>query len=141
MPQTPKWIRSSFILLSMVMLLATYLFQRTNWVALFLPSADFHPYVVFILNKTCRLVVNDLACFLLIFALFQDKRYLKLAWWLFLFELLILLPVYFIIKLTLEGDSEISSPLLSQVHRLIVNPMLMILLMLGFFYQRSKNNT
>jgi exosortase F-associated protein len=108
---------------------------------LLLPSAHFHPYVVFILNKTCRLVVNDLACFLLILALFQDRRYLKLAWWLFLFELLVLLPIYFAVKLTLEGDSEISSPLLSQVHRLIVNPMLMILLMAGFFYQRSRKNT
>jgi hypothetical protein len=53
-------------------------------------------------------------------------------------EVFLLLPAYFIVKLTLEGDSEISSPLLSQIHRLIVNPLLMFLLMVGFVYQRVR---
>ena len=95
-----------------------------------------HPNVVFIINKTVRLVVNDLACMLLIFAVFQRKSYLLVAFYVFIFELLILLPVYFAVKLSLEGDSEISSPLLSFVHRLIVNPMLMFVLIAGFVYQR-----
>jgi len=52
-----------------------------------------------------------------------------------MFEFFILLPIYFIMKLSLEGDSEISSPLLSQLHRMIVNPLLMIILILGLVYQ------
>ena len=77
-----------------------------------------------------------MACFLLIYALFRHKSYLRVAFVVFLFEILILLPFYFSIKLYLEGDSEISSPLLSHLHRLIINPTLMILLIVGFFYQR-----
>lgn len=95
-----------------------------------------HPNAIFALNRTARLTLNDLACFLIILAVFREKKYLKLAFFVFLVELMVILPVYLVVKLGLEGDSEISSPLLSQVHRLIVNPMLMILLMAGFLYQR-----
>jgi len=75
---------------------------------------------------------------LLIFAIFREKKYLRVGFYIFLFESLIMLPIYFICKLTLEGTSEISSPLLSQVHRMIINPMLMILTIIAFFYQRFK---
>jgi exosortase F-associated protein len=77
---------------------------------------------------------------MIIWAVFQEQKYVKVAWYVFLIEVLVILPVYFAIKLSLEGDSEISSPLLSQIHRMIVNPMLMFLLMAGFFYQRMKTN-
>src|SRR5690606_25073246 len=105
-------------------------------------TSPWQPNVVFIVNRTVRLILNDLACMLLIFAIFQKRQYLVVAFYVFLFELLILLPVYFTVKLSLEGDSEISSPLLSFIHRLIVNPMLMVVLIGGFFYQRfvTKNS-
>ncbi len=117
----------------MLLLAFVYLFQRHSFWTGF---DGMHPNIIFALNRTARLTLNDLACFLIIFAVFREKKYLKLAFLLFLVELLVILPVYLIAKLGLEGDSEISSPLLSQIHRLIVNPMLMILLMAGFFYQR-----
>ncbi len=82
--------------------------------------------------------MNDASCFLLISALFKERKYVTVAFWVFLFELLVLLPVYFLLKLSIEGDSEMSSPLLSQLHRLIINPTLMLLLMISFFYQRFK---
>jgi exosortase F-associated protein len=74
----------------------------------------------------------------LIYAWFKERKYLTLSFYLFLVEVGLLLPIYFIVKLSLEGDSEISSPLLSQIHRLIVNPLLMFLLMVGFIYQRVR---
>ena len=80
-------------------------------------------------------MVNDIACLLLVAAIFNKPGYLRLSAWIFLTELLVLLPIYFVLKLTLEGDSEISSPLLSQLHRMIVNPLLMIVLIMGFIYQ------
>jgi exosortase F-associated protein len=89
----------------------------------------------FIANRTVRFMLNDVACLLLITAIFNSKKYLALSFWVFLTELFILLPIYFLLKLSLEGDSEISSPLLSQLHRMIVNPLLMIVLIMGFFYQ------
>jgi exosortase F-associated protein len=126
-------LRCCLFLIGTAILAAVYIFQGIN------PSAilrDFHPNAVFIVNRIIRLILNDLACFLIILALFRERKYLILAFWVFLLELLLILPLYLALKLALEGPSEISSPLLSHIHRLIVNPMLMILLIAGFFYQR-----
>ena len=114
------------------MLLMVYLFQRIDFSNLMGIAA---PNLKFVFNRSVRFLVNDIACLLLIASIFNKSSYFKLSAWLFLIELLILLPLYFIVKLSLEGDSEISSPLLSQWHRMIVNPLLMIVLMVGFFYQ------
>lgn len=132
-PQHNFWLRSGLLVTGLFILTAVYIFQRINLADVL---GGFHPNVNFIINRTARLILNDLACFLIIFAIFRESKYLKVAFWVFWGELLIILPVYFAVKLSLEGDSEISSPLLSQVHRLIVNPMLMMLLIAGFFYQR-----
>ena len=127
--------RAGIAAAGVLILVSVYLFQRFDYTSLVATGA-WHPNVVFIVNRTMRLIFNDVACMLLIFAIFQRRQYLVVAFYVFLFELVILLPVYFIIKLSLEGDSEISSPLLSFIHRLIVNPMLMVVLIGGFFYQK-----
>ncbi len=126
------------------MLLTVYLFQRTSYAEvmnLFLPETFqlTNPKSVFIINKTVRLGLNDLGCMIFIYAVFEKRMYLQASFYLFLIELFVLLPVYLIIKLSSEGTSELSSPLLSQIHRLIVNPLLMFLLMVGFVYQRLKS--
>lgn len=128
---------------ALIILAVVYLQQRISYAELInylLPQAleISHANTVFVVNKTIRLILNDLACLMLITTLFPGRIYLKAAFYLFLIELFVMLPVYFIIKLNLEGPSEISSPLLSQVHRLIVNPLLMFLLMIGFLYQRLR---
>ena len=132
-PKRKYWIKVGLLCTGISILAIVYIFQRVNVAAML---GNFHPNVIFAVNRTIRLILNDLACFLIILAVFEEGKYLKIAFWVFLIELLVLLPIYLIVKLTIEGDSEISSPLLSQVHRLIVNPMMMILLMVGFFYQR-----
>lgn len=128
---------------ALLVLILVFVFQRFNYaVALtsFLPEGfrASQPHTVFIVNKTIRLVLNDVACMVLIYAWFKERKYLIISFYLFLAEVFLLLPIYFFVKLTLEGDSEISSPLLSQIHRLIVNPLLMFLLMVGFIYQRVR---
>lgn len=128
---------------ALLVLVLVFVFQRFNYaVALtsFLPEGlqITQPNTIFIINKTIRLVLNDVACMVLIYAWFKERKYLTLSFYLFLVEVFLLLPIYFIVKLSLEGDSEISSPLLSQIHRLIVNPLLMFLLMVGFVYQRVR---
>ena len=132
-PEMPRGKRIAMAGMALIILVLVYLFQQFSYAQVI---GGLHPNVVFIINKTVRLILNDLACMLLIFAVFQRRTYLVVAFYVFLFELLILLPVYFAVKLSLEGDSEISSPLLSFVHRLIVNPMLMFVLIAGFVYQR-----
>lgn len=138
--------RYALIALAMLMLLLVFLFQKVSYAGIvnfILPEnlTINHPYGVFIFNRTIRLIINDGACMLLIWSLFGQMKYLKAAFVVFLIELLILLPLYFVIKLTLEGASEISSPLLSQIHRIIVNPLLMLILILGFYYQKVTSGT
>lgn len=135
--------RSILIGGALLVLVLVFVFQRFNYAAAltsFLPESFrvSHPNTVFIVNKTIRLVLNDVACMVLIYAWFKERKYLTLSFYLFLVEVFLLLPIYFLVKLSLEGDSEISSPLLSQIHRLIVNPLLMFLLMVGFVYQRVR---
>jgi exosortase F-associated protein len=115
-----------------VMLLATFLFQRFDYSAL---AGVQSPAGKFIMNRLARFLLNDAACVLLIIAMFNKKKYLYISFLLFLIELFVLLPLYFGLKLMLEGDSEISSPLLSQMHRMIVNPLLMFVLIMALFYQ------
>jgi exosortase F-associated protein len=126
---------------SIALLVSVYLFQRVSFAAVMnevLPNAlqIIHPNTVFCINKAIRLILNDLACLIFIYAAFQKRVYLKASFYLLLTELLILLPAYLILKLSMEGTSELSSPFLSQIHRLIVNPLLMFLLIMGFVYQR-----
>jgi len=124
-----------------LVLFAVYIFQQFNVAALLcdvMPgqTCPFERNTVFVINRTVRVLLNDAACMVLIFAIFKQKKYLQVAFYVFLFEALVLLPAYFMLKLSLEGDSEISSPLLSQIHRMIVNPTLMIVLIIAFAYQR-----
>ena len=125
--------RISILALSILVLIFVYLFQRLNYYQLVFGEIFYHPYLVFVFNKFVRLTINDTACLMIIYALFYDKAYMKVGVIVQVFEMFLVLPIYFAIKLTLEGDSEISSPLLSQIHRLIVNPMLMLLLIIGFY--------
>lgn len=135
----PGQFRSAILVLAAVSLLVSvYVFQRTNLIG---PDGVFtttsSSNLVFITNRVIRLILNDFACFLLIYAFFRESAYIRVAFFVFLIELLVILPVYLFLKLSLEGDSEISSPLLALIHRLIVNPTLMLLLMAGFVYQKN----
>lgn len=136
MQTSSRWF---FGLLALLVFTLTYLFQRFNTYCFFF-AENCDGYTAFIFNKSLRFILNDAACLLLVKIIFLEPKYVRTAFWLFLIELAVLLPSYFILKLTMEGTSEISSPLLSQFHRLIINPTLMILLMFAFFYQNYVSN-
>lgn len=136
-----RFFRVISLLLGLSMISAVYTLQHDNILKDGLYSLAWHPNAIFIMNKTARLLINDFACLLIIWAVFAEKKYLAIGWYLFVIELVVILPIYFLFKLTLEGDSEISSPLLSQIHRLVVNPVLMFLLIVGFVYQRMRSRT
>lgn len=128
----PLPLRISMVGFAMIALFLVYLFQGFNYVQGINLSAN----STFVANRTIRLILNDSLCMVLIAALFQKRSYLRLAGIIFLIELFLILPAYLMIKLSIEGPSEISSPLLSPIHRMIVNPLLMIILIAGFYYQR-----
>lgn len=123
-----------------------YVFQQVSYAVILngvLPEnlSIHHPNAVFIINRTLRLIINDMACIMLILGLFKEIKYVKVAFLVFCVELFFILPLYFIVKLQLEGPSELSSPLLSQIHRIIVNPLLMIILIIGFYYQKATSGS
>jgi exosortase F-associated protein len=122
-------------------LFLVYLFQRIDYlgaVAKGLGMPEFSETVSFVVNRSTRLIVNDLLCIALVSLFFNDPRFSRLAFWLFVVELLVLLPLYLVIKLGAEGPSEISSPVFQPLHRLIVNPLLMIILIAGMHFQRVR---
>lgn len=131
--------------LALLILVMVYLFQRGSyanvWNQIFPEFLSIKsPNSIFIFNRCVRLILNDLACMVIIWFFFKEPKYLKAAFLVFCIELLVILPVYLVVKLNLEGPSELSSPLLSQIHRIIVNPLLMIILMIGFYYQKVTMN-
>jgi exosortase F-associated protein len=137
---THQHISKAGILISLLLLSCVYVLQHFDYLNTFLSlfgTSPATPVTTFIINKTFRLILNDFLCFGLIYSLFGERKYIRIAFFVFCFELFIILPVYFVFKLALEGTSEISSPLLSQIHRLVVNPMLMLILIIGFYFQRS----
>lgn len=138
-----NWLRIFYILISITILGTIFLFQNYPFAQSLgkLVNVEFSNSTAFIINKTTRVLINDNTAILLIYALFIKKEYVKLAFGVQLVEIFLLLPLYFIFKLSFEGTSEISSPLLAQFHRLIVNPTLMILLIFGFLYQKYKSST
>jgi exosortase F-associated protein len=93
----------------------------------------------FITRKVLRVFCNDLFMLIFIAAWFKDRRVTRLAIAIQVIDGLILLPIYLTIKLSMEGTSEISAPLLSQFHRIIINPTLMILLIPAVYFQRISS--
>lgn len=119
-------------------LLVIYLSQRFDYTGLFVADSTRYPNLSFVLNRVVRLVLNDTICLVLIREFFADSRFTRIGLKVFFVELFVLLPLYLTVKLYTEGPTEISSPLLSPIHRMIVNPLLMIILMVGFYYQKIR---
>ena len=135
--------RITYGLMAVLVLVLMYMLQRLNYSAyifsalsLQLPSENFQ----FIFNRTLRYIINDLSVILLIYVLFQNRSLTRVAFALQVFGLFVILPIYFYFKLSLEGPSEISSPLLSFIHRIVVNPILMLLLIPAFYYQQNLSD-
>lgn len=135
----PKRQKIVLSLIAVLVIILMYLMQRFNYCALVfgiwdleLPSTTFQ----FIFNRTLRYIINDFSVILLIYAIFESKSLIKIAFGLQFIGLFIVLPIYFYFKLSLEGPTELSSPLLSFIHRIVVNPILMLLLIPGYYYQQ-----
>jgi len=131
----------ALLFMACTILVLVYVFQQVSYAGIVngvLPGnlSIQNPNTVFIINRTLRMIINDTACMMLIWGLFKEIKYVKVAFLVFCVELFFILPLYFIVKLKLEGPTELSSPLLSQIHRIIVNPLLMVILIMGFYYQK-----
>lgn len=136
---TGKRFRLSAIALALTGLALIYLFQYTDFLSL-ATGRRFGQEYHFIFNRMTRILVNDSCMLLLIYGIFRDQKAVRLAFYIQLIDLFVLFPFYLFLKLPSEGVSELSSPFLSQFHRLIVNPTLMVLLIGGIYYQKLGIN-
>lgn len=122
-------------LLAGVLLVAFFMVQRAS-VAQTLGFTD--KSVVFVFDKTFRFVVNDLLMVGIIYSLYGQRRYVYFALWVQLVGIIFILIPYLIIKLYFEAGN---GPMVSFLHRLIINPTLMILLIPAFWLQSRKHQS
>lgn len=87
----------------------------------------------FVINKGLRFALNDLISLLFIYGLFQEIKYVKVALWVMAFGLFILLPTYLTLAILYKEEGF---NLLTFLHRITMNPWLMLLLVPGFYYQK-----
>lgn len=89
----------------------------------------------FVVSRLVRFIANDLLCILLIYALFNNRRYVVFGFYMQLFGLLVLFPLYIFLSLNAASQSEYS--VLVPLYRLVMNPILMVLLIPAFYFQQK----
>jgi len=114
-------------------LVLLFLFQRYDVAGRI--GVDNH-YAKFIVNRSLRFLINDGLAILLIYALFYERKYVVFSIWVQVFGTLFILIPYFILKFNFPSYN---GPLVSFLHRLILNPTLLLLLIPAFYYQRKNN--
>jgi exosortase F-associated protein len=119
---------------AIVGLLLLFIFQKFNYAQVVGISSHL---TQFIFNRTVRFFLNDSLAILLIYALFQERKYVLFAFWVQAIGFLFLLLPYFVIKIYLP---DYNGPLLNFLHRIIVNPTLMLLLIPALAYQKKMAN-
>src|SRR5260221_13264242 len=130
-----RWVVAS---VSVIGLICVFVFQQFNFSSLVLPHGK--PFSLFLINRTTRFFLNDGLAIALIWALFYKKQYVVFSLWVQLVGMCFILIPYFILK---SYFPSYNGPLLSFLHRLILNPTLLLLLIPAFYYQMrtSKNST
>ncbi len=118
-------------ILSVAGLVAVFLFQRQDVASLLGVDQNIWKFIV---NRSIRFVVNDLLAIALIYAVFAERKYVLFAIGVQVFGLVFVLIPYFIIKFNYPGYN---GPLVSFLHRLVLNPTLILLLIPAFYYQRK----
>jgi exosortase F-associated protein len=132
--QTPR-LRYVIGIASAMALLMIFLFQGLNPAKL---MGVYDKYTAFLVNRMIRFFLNDLFAFGLIYALFPYRKYLVFALWIQLAGVIFFLIPYFIVKYYYP---HYNGPLINYLHRLILNPTLLLLLIFGFYYQRYSQKT
>jgi len=114
-------------------LVTIYLTQHIDWPAniIYFNESVYR----FIWNRTARFIANDFLAIGLLYALFPERKYVLFAFWVQLAGLVFLLLPYFLLKLHYPNYN---GPLINFLHRIILNPTLILLIIPAFYWQ--KNN-
>ncbi len=128
--------RATRILLALISLsglLAFFVFQDIGLIDPLLPE-DLN--LRFIVVKSLRFVVNDLLALGLVMAFFPGRGYFLVTVLVQLFGLVFVLIPYLILKVHFGLDN---GPLVSFLHRLVLNPVLVLLLLPAFYLQSQAH--
>jgi len=118
-------------LLSLTGLVIVFLFQRLDVATMLgVGEVDINRFLV---NRTVRFLLNDAFAIGLIYALFMERKYVIFALYVQAAGVVLFLIPYFILKLYFQSYN---GPLISFLHRIILNPTLLMLLIPAFYYQR-----
>src|SRR5690606_17307145 len=104
-------------------LVVVFLFQRLDIAGLIFSDSD--PLSRFLVNRLIRFLLNDALMIGLIYVLFYERKYVVFALWIQAIGMVLFLLPYFVLKSYYPGYN---GPLLSFLHRLIINPVLLLLL-------------
>jgi exosortase F-associated protein len=125
-----KGIRLWVAVLSVAGLVAVFLFQRLDVAA----AIGFETTISrFLINRTIRFLLNDAFAIGLIYGLFGERKYVIFALYVQVAGVVLFLIPYFALKVYFPGYN---GPLISFLHRLVLNPTLLMLLIPAFYYQR-----
>lgn len=130
--QPNRKFRIFLIFISLTGLGVIFVGQRLDYSLLF--SDHLSGQSQFIINRTIRFLLNDNLVLLLIYALFYENKYVKFGFAVEVAGLLFLLIPYFLLRYYTSIDHSY----ISFIHRLIINPTLMVLLIPAIYLQRIK---
>jgi exosortase F-associated protein len=116
---------------SVASLVLVFLFQRQDVASLLGVEANVWRFII---NRSIRFIINDVLAIMLIYSLFYERKYVLFAVWVQLIGMVFILVPYFIIKFNFPGYN---GPLVSFLHRLVLNPTLLLLLIPAFYYQKK----
>jgi exosortase F-associated protein len=131
-----------YVFLGLLGLVIVYVFQSQLFYDPFInylynplkPEVPEHIGWKFILSKALRYLLNDGFALLVIWGLFKKKKYIRFAVLIFFIGFLVLLPIYLFLALNYYIETQ---SFLNHLHRLVLNPVLMMLLIPAFYYQQS----
>ena len=115
-------------------LIIVFIWQRFDYSAMLGLKLEF--IQKFIINRTFRFLLNDFLAIGLIYALFPERKYVVFALWVQVIGVVFILIPYFVLKVYFPAYN---GPLISHLHRLIMNPMLLLLLIPAFYYQKTTS--
>ncbi len=124
-----RLLRFFLIFISLTGLGVIFLAQRYDYSSLI--SDNLNSQSQFIINRSIRFLINDNLVLLLIYALFYDKKYVKFGLTVEAIGFFFLLVPYFILRFY----TAIDHMYISFIHRLIINPTLMVLLVPAIYLQ------
>lgn len=126
-----KRFRVVVALLSIAGMVLVFLFQRVD-VASMMGVGEPAIYR-FLINRTIRFLLNDAFAIGLIYALFEERKYVIFSLYVQVAGIVLFLLPYFVLKIYYPAYN---GPMISFLHRLVLNPTLLMLLIPAFYYQK-----